>query len=94
MTYNHRHGGHGHGFQNRHKSIVCDEDAYFHELVRYTHLSPLRAELVKTLSELDSHRWCGHAVLMGRVKHEWQDLDYVLLWFAEKESPARRAYRQ
>ncbi len=35
VTYNLRHRRHGHLFQNRHKSIVCDEDSYFQELVRY-----------------------------------------------------------
>jgi len=37
-------------FQNRYKSIVCDEDSYFPELVRYIHLNPLRAKLVKNLT--------------------------------------------
>jgi hypothetical protein len=32
--------------QNRCNSIVCDEDAYFTELVRYIHLNPMRAKLV------------------------------------------------
>ncbi|CAB1060230.1 hypothetical protein D1BOALGB6SA_4995, partial [Olavius sp. associated proteobacterium Delta 1] len=41
-----RHRRRGHLFQNRYKSIVCDEDAYFTELVRYIHLNPLRAKLV------------------------------------------------
>jgi putative transposase len=40
ITYNLRHKRHGHLFQNRYKSIVCDEDAYFRELVRYIHLNP------------------------------------------------------
>ena len=43
IDYNHRHRRHGHLFQNRYKSIVCEEDAYFRELVRYIHLNPLRA---------------------------------------------------
>jgi putative transposase len=42
VTYNRRHGRHGHLFQNRYKSIVCDEDAYFRELVRYIHLHPVK----------------------------------------------------
>jgi hypothetical protein len=78
MAYNRRHHRYGHLFQNRYKSIVCDEDSYFLELVRYIHLNPLRARLVKDISKLDRYCWCGHCVLMGRIKHEWQDLDYVL----------------
>ena len=43
--------------QNRYNSIVYDEDAYFKELVRYIHLNPLRAKLVKSLAQLDRYRW-------------------------------------
>ena len=46
------------------------------------------------MSELERCRWCGHGVLMGRLKHEWQDRDYVLSWFGEKEGKAKKAYRQ
>ena len=53
ISYNLRHRRYGHLFQNRYKSIVCEEDVYFKELVRYIHLNPFRAKLVKTLSELD-----------------------------------------
>ena len=94
ITYNRRHRRHGHLFQNRYKSIVCDEDTYFAELVRYIHLNPVRAKLVKTLSELDRYRYCGHSVLMGRVKYEWQDRDYVLNWFGNKEKEAVKTYRE
>jgi REP element-mobilizing transposase RayT len=94
ITYNLRHKRHGHLFQNRYKSIVCDEDAYFRELVRYIHLNPLRAEVVKNMSELDQYHWSGHSVLMGKLKHEWQDRDYVLSCFGQKEWQARRAYRK
>jgi hypothetical protein len=37
--------------QNRYESIVCDEDAYFTEMVRYVHLNPLRAKLVKSIAK-------------------------------------------
>jgi REP element-mobilizing transposase RayT len=49
MAYNRRHQRHGYLFQNRYKSIICEEDAYFQELVRYIHLNPLRANLVHSL---------------------------------------------
>jgi addiction module RelE/StbE family toxin len=35
MHYNRRHRRNGHLFQNRYKSILCQEDAYLLELVRY-----------------------------------------------------------
>ncbi len=93
VTYKLRHRRHGHLFQNLYKSIVCDEDAYFTELVRYIHLNPLRVKEVKDLTELDRYRWCGHSVLMGKRKHPWQDQDYVLWQFGKREGYAKRVYK-
>lgn len=94
VTYNLRHKRHGHLFQNRYKSIVCEEDGYFKELVRYIHLNPLRAGLVQNMSELTNYKWCGDGMLMGRLKNEWQDCDGVLSWFGKKEGAARKAYQE
>lgn len=93
INYNRRHKRHGHLFQNRYKSIVVDEDAYFQELVRYIHLNPLRAGLVKDLRGLDRYPWCGHSVIIGKRVNEWQDRNYVLSWFGENEKQAKMAYR-
>ena len=94
IDYNRRHDRHGHLFQNRYKSIVCEEEAYFRELVRYIHLNPLRSALVKDLIQLDRYRWCGHSVLMGKWDYGWQDRAYVLSWFGRSEKDAAAAYRQ
>ena len=45
VQFNRRHRRHGQLFQNRYKSIICQEDAYLLELVRYIHLNPLRAKI-------------------------------------------------
>ena len=50
--------------------------------------------MVKDMSALDRYAWCGHSVIMGRKKREWQDRDYVLSWFGKREWDAKRAYRQ
>jgi REP element-mobilizing transposase RayT len=93
ISYNQRHFRWGHLFQNRYKSIVCDEDAYFTELVRYIHLNPLRAKLVKSLTQLDRYRWSGHGVILGKIEYNWQNRDDVLKWFGKKEGEAKNAYR-
>ena len=92
VTFNRRYGRHGHLFQNRYKSILCDEDAYLHELVRYIHLNPLRAGLVPDLRELGAYAYSGHSVLVGKKKRVWQDRDYVLRYFGQNEREARTAY--
>jgi putative transposase len=94
VRFNLRHDRHGHLFQNRYHSIVCQEDGYLQELVRYIHLNQIRAGQIRDLEELDRYLWCGHAVMMGKIKHPWQDRDYVLSWFGKKEGEARRAYRR
>ncbi len=92
--FNRRHRRSGHLFQNRYKSIVCEEEAYLLELVRYIHLNPLRALVVKTLGELDVYPWSGHSVLVGKNRNDWQERDYVLRQFDKREGKAVQAYRK
>jgi REP element-mobilizing transposase RayT len=94
VTFNRRHWRHGQLFQNRYKSILCQEDLYLLELVRYIHLNPLRARIVKKLEELDKYPYCGHSVVMGKMKREWQDTDYILRFYNSKCLTARRRYRE
>ena len=84
QQFNRRHRRHGHLFQNRYKSFLCQEDAYLLELVRYIHLNPLRANVVKDLKALRQYVWCGHSVLMGQVENDWQDTNYVLRLFGKR----------
>ena len=90
--YNRRHKRYGHLFQNRFKSIICEEDPCFMELVSTIHLKPLRAGLVDTLRRLNRYRWSGHSALPGTRKNSWQDRKYVLKWFGSRQSVARKAH--
>jgi len=83
VRFNKRHNRNGHLFQNRYKSIVCQEDSYLMELVRYIHLNLIRARIVKELRELNRSPWSGHSALMGYQKREWQDTEYVLSYFGK-----------
>ncbi len=90
--FNRRHKRVGHLFQNRYKSIICEEEAYFDKLVAYIHLNPLRAGQVETLEQLASYPLSGHAVLMGKRSYEWMESDYVLQFFGNSAGKARQAY--
>jgi len=92
IGFNRRHGRSGQLFQNRYKSIVCQEETYLQELVRYIHLNPVRAGMVEGLDELKRYKFCGHSALMGKVKREWQDTGYVLGYFGKRQSEARKKY--
>ena len=53
VSFSRRHKRHGQLFQNRYKSIVCQEATYLRELVRYIHLNPVRAGIVENLKGLN-----------------------------------------
>lgn len=92
QQFNRRHHRNGYLFQNRYKSILCEEDAYLKELVRYIHLNPLRAGIVKDLNALTVYSRSGHAALMGRSQQPWQHCDYVLKFFGDTMRSARKSY--
>jgi hypothetical protein len=92
VSFNLKYRRHGHLFQNRYKSILCQEDAYLKELVRYIHLNPLRAGLVHDFKSLDRYPWAGHSSIMGKIDRDWHDTEYVLSYFGDARSKARGAY--
>jgi REP element-mobilizing transposase RayT len=81
VTFNIRHRRSGHLFQNRYKSVICEEDPYLLELIRYIHLNPLRAKLVEDLKALDKYPWSGHSAILGSRKNP-------LIPALEKEVPS------
>lgn len=92
VSFNLRHQRSGQLFQNRYKSIVCQEEPYLKELVRYIHLNPLRAKLVANFGELAHYENCGHSVLLGNIRRAWHNTEYVLGFFGQSIQSAKRAY--
>ena len=92
--FNRKYNRHGQLFQNRYKSIICQEDMYLQELVRYLHLNPLRARIVKTVKQLNTYAYCGHSALMGEKTYHWQQTGYVHALFGKKVHRARERYAQ
>ncbi len=92
VCFNRRHKRHGHVFHNRFKSILCQEETYLLELVRYIHLNPLRAGLVKDCKVLETYAYTGHGIIMGKYQRDWQDTGYILGLFGKKSPIARRRY--
>jgi putative transposase len=92
VSFNRRHKRRGHLFQNRYKSIVCQEDIYLKELVRYLHLNPVRAGIVKDLTQLNTYPYSGHSSIMIKVARPWHDVNYVLGFFGKKVKSARKEY--
>jgi len=92
IRFNRRHKRHGQLFQNRYKSIICQEDLYLRELVRYIHLNPVRAKIVPDMRRLNRYKYSGHRVLMGKGNCDWQETNYVLSSFGKSILQARENY--
>ena len=93
IYFNRRYRRHGQLFQNRYKSIICQENLYFKELVRYIHLNPLRAKIVSDIKSLNRYPYSGHRNLVGKKSRSWQDTKYVLSYFGKKASDSRKGYQ-
>jgi REP element-mobilizing transposase RayT len=77
MYYNTKSDRKGHLFQSRFRSILIEKETYLLELVRYIHLNPLKAGIVKDLNELNHYYPSGHAHITGVCNYPWQDTDLV-----------------
>jgi REP element-mobilizing transposase RayT len=88
VNFNRRYRRYGHLFQNRYKSILCEEDPYLLEVTRYIHLNPVRAGMTNSLRQLKVYPWTGHAVIMGEEKRTWQDVEAILSYFGKRKKEA------
>lgn len=92
LTFNLRHKRSGHLFQNRYKSVVCQDESYLMRLIRYIHRNPVRAGVVPDIAALKTYPWSGHAVLLGETELRGQDTGGVLAMFGKKVNQARSQY--
>ncbi len=92
VNFSRRHKRSGHLFQNRYKSILCEEDPYLLELTRYIHLNPLRGGLVQGLRDLRRYPWTGHAAILGVVERDWQETATVLAYLGQRRKLAIQRY--
>jgi REP element-mobilizing transposase RayT len=92
MYFNIRHKTVGHLFQGRYKAILCDRDAYLLSLVKYIHLNPVRARMVR---ELEEYKWSSHKYYVGKEKkNSIVDSDHVLRMFSENRMTSRKLYSE
>jgi putative transposase len=86
---NRRHSRIGHLFHGRYKALLVDAENYLLELVRYIHLNPVRAGMVK---RADEYRWTGHRVMAGLENLPWMTTDWILSQFGSSLAVARKRY--
>ena len=81
----------GHLFQGRYKSILVDKDSYLLELVRYIHLNPVRAKMVRQPSAFP---WSGHRCYLGKDALPWLHTEWVLGQFGKRINTCRKRYEE
>ena len=64
LTFNQRHGRHGHVFEGRFKALHVDREAYLLEVCRYVDLNPVRAGLVESPEQWRWSSYRAHTGLM------------------------------
>jgi REP-associated tyrosine transposase len=87
--YNKRYGRVGHLFQSRYKGILCQSDQYLAELVRYIHLNPVRAKIVRTP---EAYPYSSHLAYIGLKEPGMVDVEPVLRHFGGTKKLARERF--
>jgi len=89
--FNRRHSKIGHLFQGRYKAILCDREGYLLSLVRYLHVNPVRAGLVKDPAE---YAWSSHRTYLGLDHDPMIARSLVLERFGREVTKAVGAYQE
>ncbi|MBI2997168.1 MAG: transposase [Deltaproteobacteria bacterium] len=81
----------GHLFQGRYKAILCDRDNYLMELIRYLHLNPVRAGMVRDPTR---YRWSSHGQYLRGKSDSALAVDKGLQLWGVQRGAAIKAYEQ
>jgi REP element-mobilizing transposase RayT len=81
----------GHLFERRYHAILVDADNYLLELLRYIHLNPLQAGIVK--SPVD-YPWSSHHAYVGSRNEPWVTTQFALSMFHHDLQTAINAYQR
>lgn len=90
QNVNRKHRRAGHVFQGRYKAIMVEKDAYLLELARYVVLNPIRARMVKDISDW---RWSSYPAMIGiETSPPWLQTDWLLCQFGKQRKRAIARY--
>jgi putative transposase len=93
--FNHKYHRRGYLFQDRFKSMLCQDQDYARQLIRYIHLNPVRSGEVGSIEMLAKWPWCGHGYLLntpGAAGISFQDRNEALRRFGSLPDRAVSLY--
>ncbi len=92
MIFNHETHRRGHLFRGKYKSILVENGSYAMQLVRYIHLNPVRAGLVRSIDALDYYPLTGHSGFVRNQPEKWHDLEGLRSLLNKTGAEALSAY--
>jgi putative transposase len=87
--YNWKYSRRGHLFQDRYKSEVVEDDSYFLTVIRYIHQNPLKARIVKDITD---YRWSSYGEYIGEPRN--CDIDFALNMFTTDRAKAVKLFKE
>jgi REP-associated tyrosine transposase len=87
--FNQKYSRVGHLFQDRYRALLCDSDEYLAELVRYIHLNPVRAKIVR---KPEMFIYSSHRAYIGLSEERLVDTEPVLRHFGGTKTVARNRF--
>ena len=92
QRHNRKHGKDGPLFRGRFKSVLVQDDEHLVGVVRYIHLNPIKAKMVRDITEF---KWSSHNIyLKGKNFEAWIDVDSILHFFSHKRKEAVKLYKE
>ena len=79
----------GHLFERRYHATLIDVDAYLLQVLRYIHLNPVVAGIVRHVSD---YRWSSHHAYAGGRQLSWLTTEFALAMFAPSRENAHAGY--
>jgi REP element-mobilizing transposase RayT len=92
IYFNRKHDRVGHLFQNRYLSILVQSEVYLLALIRYIHMNPLKANLVKDIEALGRYPWTSHFGLINQGTYPWQDTAKSLIAIYDNKNDIMKRY--
>jgi REP element-mobilizing transposase RayT len=88
--FNFKHNRVGHLYESRYKCLLVEDDEYLLSAIRYIHLNPVKAGIVKSI---DDYEWSSHAELIGRSGIGLLDQGLIKNIFSNDGNDPVREYR-
>lgn len=91
-AFNRRYKRRGHLFQGRFHSRLIEKESHFTEVLRYTVMNPVRANMAP---RPEKYRWSSYRATAGlEPAPAWLDVDAALQWFGADRQAAAEAYQR